>query len=117
MIDKAAMVLFFSTEPKPYMCILFLSTVHCLNVKVLESSTFPCRIQERGEEEDNQVILHRCCIKTIRHLDKKQQLKITWTMREDSLIPILFNLDLILKQTEQNQPNLPKIKQLQKYDL
>lgn len=38
-------------------------------------------------------------------------------MREDSLIPILFNLDLILKQTEQNQPNLPKIKQLQKYDL
>lgn len=48
MIDKAAMVLCLSTEPKPYMCILFLSTVHCLNVKVLESSTFPCGTQERG---------------------------------------------------------------------
>lgn len=63
MINKTAIVMCLSTEPKPYMCILFLSTVHCLNVKVLESSTFPCGIQERGgEEEDNQVILHRCCI-------------------------------------------------------
>lgn len=35
-------------------------------------------------------------------------------MREDSLIYILSNLVLILKQTEQNQPNLPKIKRLQK---
>lgn len=33
-------------------------------------------------------------------------------MREASLIYLLFNLVLILKQTEQNQTNLPKIKHL-----
>lgn len=37
-------------------------------------------------------------------------------MKEDCLIHILFNLVLILKQTEQNQPNLPKIKH-KKYNL
>lgn len=37
-------------------------------------------------------------------------------MRKDSLIYHLFNLVLILKQTEQNQTNLTKIKH-NKYDL
>lgn len=61
------MVLCLSTVPKPYVRILFLSTAHCLNVKVLESSTFPYGIQERGEEDDNRVILRRCCTKSIRY--------------------------------------------------
>lgn len=38
-------------------------------------------------------------------------------MKEDSLINILLNLVLILKQAEKNQPNLPKTKHLQKYNL